>query len=324
MQRSHVKGPESRLAIYAALSGNLAIAATKFAAAFWSGSGAMLSEAIHSTIDTGNQILLLYGLRRASRAPDQRHPFGYGMEFYFWAFVVALLIFALGGVLTIYEGASRLYHASVGDPVGFVDPWVNYIVLGSAFIFESLSLRVAWKEVRRNYPSSNLWRAIMLSKDPGVFTVLLEDSSALLGLVIALIGFSLALFLGNPLYDSLASIAIGTLLIGTAMVLAGETRSLLIGESAGKSIVQEVRKTIETDGRVEDINEVLTMHLGPQDILVAVSVDFKDSLSASDVEDAIDDMTGQLQGQIPSIRRLFLRPLRRQPSSALAVKTTSA
>lgn len=314
-----MKGPESRLAIYAALAGNLAIAVTKFAAALWSGSGAMLGEAIHSTIDTGNQILLLYGLRRASRAPDQRHPFGYGMEFYFWSFVVALLIFALGGILTIYEGVSRLAQAASGNPTNFVDPWVNYVVLASAFIFESLSFRVAWKEVRRTHPSSNLWRAIMLSKDPGVFTVLLEDSAALLGLAIAAIGFSLALLLGNPIYDSMASIAIGILLIGTAMVLAGETRSLLIGESAGKSVVQDVRKTIEADDRVQDINEVLTMHLGPRDILVAVSVDFKDVLSANEVEDAIDDMTGALQRQIPSIKRLFLRPLRRQASSALAI-----
>jgi cation diffusion facilitator family transporter len=319
-----VKGPESRLAIYAALAGNLAIAVTKFAAALWSGSGAMLGEAIHSTIDTGNQILLLYGLRRASRAPDQRHPFGYGMEFYFWSFVVALLIFALGGILTIYEGVSRLAQATSGNPTNFVDPWVNYVVLASAFIFESLSFRVAWKEVRRTHPSSNLWRAIMLSKDPGVFTVLLEDSSALAGLLIAAIGFSLALLLDNPLYDSLASIAIGILLIGTAMVLAGETRSLLIGESAGKSVVQEVRKTIEADDRVQDINEVLTMHLGPQDILVAVSVDFKDVLSANEVEDAIDDMTGALQRQIPSIKRLFLRPLRRQASPVLAIGQKSA
>lgn len=319
-----MKGPESRLAIYAALAGNLAIAVTKFAAALWSGSGAMLGEAIHSTIDTGNQILLLYGLRRASRAPDQRHPFGYGMEFYFWSFVVALLIFALGGILTIYEGVSRLAQATSGNPTNFVDPWVNYVVLASAFIFESLSFRVAWKEVRRTHPSSNLWRAIMLSKDPGVFTVLLEDSSALAGLLIAAIGFSLALLLDNPLYDSLASIAIGILLIGTAMVLAGETRSLLIGESAGKSVVQEVRKTIEADDRVQDINEVLTMHLGPQDILVAVSVDFKDVLSANEVEDAIDDMTGALQRQIPSIKRLFLRPLRRQASPVLAIGQKSA
>jgi cation diffusion facilitator family transporter len=311
MRQSHVKGPESRLAIYAALAGNLAISATKFAAAWWSGSGAMLGEAIHSTIDTGNQILLLYGLHRASRPPDSRHPFGYGMEFYFWAFIVALLIFALGGILTIYEGIARLDHAST-----FTDPWINYVVLGSAFVFESLSLRVAWKEVRQKHPSSNLWRAIMRSKDPGIFTVLLEDSSALVGLVIAATGFSFALLLHNPLYDGLASIAIGVLLIGTAGILAGETRSLLIGESAGTSVVRDVRETLGADTRVQDISEVLTMHLGPRDILVAVSADFQDDLTANEIEDAIEDITDHLQRQIPEIKRLFLRPVRRRTSSS--------
>jgi cation diffusion facilitator family transporter len=318
MQHSRVKGPESRLAIYAALGGNLAIAATKFAAALWSGSGAMLGEAIHSTIDTGNQFLLLYGLHRASKPPDQRHPFGYGMEFYFWAFIVALLIFALGGVLTIYEGIARL-----GNSATFVDPWINYVVLGSAFVFESLSLRVAWKEVQQKHPSSNLWRAIMNSKDPGIFTVLLEDSSALMGLVIAAVGFSLALLLGNPLYDSLASIVIGILLIGTAVVLAGETRSLLIGESAGKSVVRLVRGTIDADARVQDINEVLTMHLGPRDILVAISVDFQDDLTASEIEGAIEEITARLQKQIPEIKRLFLRPVRRRASSLPAAQKSA-
>jgi cation diffusion facilitator family transporter len=318
MQHSRVKGPESRLAIYAALGGNLAIAATKFAAALWSGSGAMLGEAIHSTIDTGNQFLLLYGLHRASKPPDQRHPFGYGMEFYFWAFIVALLIFALGGVLTIYEGIARL-----GNSATFVDPWINYVVLGSAFVFESLSLRVAWKEVQQKHPSSNLWRAIMNSKDPGIFTVLLEDSSALMGLVIAAVGFSLALLLGNPLYDSLASIVIGILLIGTAVVLAGETRSLLIGESAGKSVVRLVRETIDADARVQDINEVLTMHLGPRDILVAISVDFQDDLTASEIEGAIEEITARLQKQIPEIKRLFLRPVRRRASSLPAAQKSA-
>lgn len=318
MQHSHVKGPESRLAIYAALAGNLAIAATKFAAALWSGSGAMLGEAIHSTIDTGNQLLLLYGLHRAAKPPDQRHPFGYGMEFYFWAFIVALLIFALGGVLTIYEGIGRLGHSAT-----FVDPWINYVVLGSAFVFESLSLRVAWKEVQQKHPASNLWRAIMNSKDPGIFTVLLEDSSALIGLILAAAGFSLALLLDNPLYDSLASIAIGILLIGTAAVLAGETRSLLIGESAGKSVVRHVRETVDADARVQDINEVLTMHLGPRDILVAISADFQDDLTASEIEDAIEEITAHLQKQIPEIKRLFLRPVRRQAPPLPAVQKSA-
>jgi cation diffusion facilitator family transporter len=298
--------PESSIAIYAALAGNLAIAGTKFAAAIWSGSGAMLSEAIHSTIDTANQILLLYGLHRAGRRADRQHPFGYGMEFYFWAFVVALLIFALGGVLTVYEGVRRL-----SEPAAFTDPWINYVVLGCAFLFEFMSFRVAWRRVRTTHPTVSLWRAVLVSKDPGIFTVLLEDSSALLGLIIAAIGLSLALYLHDPLYDALASIAIGILLVGTSIILAGETRSLLIGESAGRSVVQFVRHELQADRRIQEVDEVLTMHFGPTDILVAVSLDFKDHLSAEQVETAIDEITEHLRSEMPDIKRLFLRPSRK-------------
>ena len=298
------KKTDSTGAIYAALAGNLAIAATKFAAAFWSGSGAMLGEAIHSTVDTANEMLLLYGLRRAKRPADTKHSFGYGMEFYFWAFVVALLVFALGGVLTIYEGVRRL-----STPAVFTDPWVNYAVLGAAFVFEFLSFRVACKRVRETHPTGSLWRAVLVSKDPGVFTVLLEDSSALLGLGVATIGFSLALLLHDPRYDAIASIAIGILLIATSTVLASETRSLLIGESAGRSTVQGVRRIMLLDGRVQDVSEVLTMHFGPTDILVAVSLDFQDDLTAEDVEEAIAEITINLQREMPDITRLFLRPI---------------
>ncbi len=307
MRTSRSAQAATRVTIYAALAGNLAIAVTKFSAALWSGSGAMMSEAIHSIIDTGNEALLLYGLACASKKPDRRHPFGYGMEFYFWAFVVSLVIFALGGVLTIYEGVDRLRH-----PVQFKDPWINYIVLISAFIFEFTSFRIAWREVRKAHPTGSLWRAILISKDPGIFSVLLEDFSALIGLIIASGGFSLALLLDELRYDAVASIAIGVLLIGISIVIAGETRSLLIGESAGGPVVRHLRTLIMNDSRVQEVGEVLTMHFGPHDILAAVSVDFEDNLTAAQVESAIEEMTDTLRAEIPEIGRLFMRPMRRR------------
>ncbi|MET1026085.1 MAG: cation diffusion facilitator family transporter [Dongiaceae bacterium] len=297
----------SSAAIYAALAVNLAIALTKAAAAFWSGSGAMLGEAIHSAVDTGNQALLLYGGRRARRPPDKMHPFGYGMEYYFWAFIVALLIFALGGAVTIYEGIQRLSR-----PVQLVDPWLNYVVLGVAFLFEASSFTVAWREFRQNQKGGNIWTALTGSKDPGIFAVLVEDSAALIGLVIAAGGLTLTLLLHTSLYDAAASITIGGVLVGAAIVLAVETRSLLIGESAAGPVVRQVREIIAADKRVQAVDEILTMHFGPEDVLVAVSLDFEDRLSAAEVEETVEALDRRLKAQLPQLRRIFMRPMRRK------------
>ena len=293
----------SRRPIYAALAGNLAVALTKAAAAAWTGSTAMLSEAIHSAVDSGNQALLLFGLARASRPADDRHPFGYGMEYYFWAFVVALLIFALGGVVSIYEGAAKIAHP---EPVGRI--WVNLLVLVAAIGFEGGSLSVAWNEFRRAQPGVPFWRAIRGSKDPGIFAVLLEDATALAGLGIALLGLALTLWLDDPTFDGAASIGVGCLLIGAAATLANETRSLLIGESAATPVVKRLRHVVEQDPRVARVVEMLTMHLGPAEILLAMTVDFREELSREETLAAVDELTERLMQAHPGVTRIFLRP----------------
>src|SRR5690606_11917775 len=214
----------SRKVIYAALLGNSLIAATKFAASFYTGSSAMLSEAIHSVVDTGNQGLLLHGLRRSSRPADEAHPFGYGRELYFWAFVVAIIIFGVGAGVSIYEGVEKLRH-----PHPITSPAVNFVVLGIAMVFEAGALYVAITEFSRVRGDVPFWRAVRTSKDPALFTVLFEDTAAMLGLVIAMIGLALAEYLEMPWLDGAASVGIGLILAATAALLAYETKGLLIG-----------------------------------------------------------------------------------------------
>jgi cation diffusion facilitator family transporter len=293
----------SRLVILAALAGNCAVAVTKFAAAFWTGSSAMLSEAIHSAVDTGNQGLLLLGLRRAARPPSARHPFGHGMELYFWAFVVALLIFALGGAVAIWQGWQKIVAP---EPVE--SAWINFAVLGAAVLFEGLSFRVAYREFRRSHVGEPFWDAIRRSKDPGVFAVLLEDSAALVGLLIALVGLGLAEWLDLPVLDGVASIGIGLLLVLTAGFLANETRSLLTGEAAAPRLVEAVRAMLLADRRVAAVEELLSMHLGPTEVLLAVTLDFHDDLPGGAVERAAAELTWRVEAAHPEVTRMFLRP----------------
>jgi cation diffusion facilitator family transporter len=300
----------SKKVIYAALAGNLAIAMTKFAAAGWTGSSAMLSEAIHSTVDTCNQGLMLLGLRRAARPPSRSHPFGYGMEIYFWAFVVALLIFALGGAISIYQGLHK-----IADPEPIHDAWVNFAVLGASILFEGLSFRVAVRELRALHPEVPVWSAVRGSKDPSIFAVAVEDAAALTGLVVALLGLAGAYALDRPVLDGVASVIIGGVLVLAAALLARETLSLMTGESASREVLVQARAIIGADPRVNTVEEVLTMHLGPNDILLAISVDFRDELNGAEVETAARDLTFALERSNPAITRVFLRPVRRPDSS---------
>ncbi len=295
----------SRRVILAALAGNLAIAATKLAAALFTRSSAMLSEAIHSSVDTGNQGLLLVGLRRAVRPPSPRHPFGHGMELYFWAFVVALMIFALGGAVSVYEGWRK-----IAEPVPVESAWVNFLVLGASILFEALSFRVAFREFRRSHAGEPFWQAIRASKDPGVFAVLLEDAAALAGLAIALVGLGLAEWLDMPALDGAASIGIGLLLVLTAGFLANETRSLLTGEAASPRLVAEVRATLTADPRVRAVEELLSMHLGPAEVLMAVTIDLADDLPGAGVEQAARELSHRIEDRHPEVTRIFLRPRR--------------
>ena len=303
----------SRKVIYAALAGNLAIAVTKAGAAAYTGSSAMFSEAIHSAVDTGNQGLLLLGLKRAARPPDATHPFGHGMELYFWAFVVALMIFALGGAFSIYEGVHKIL-----SPEPIESAWVNYAVLGASILFEGYSFSVALKEFNSLHAGEPFWDAIRASKDPSVFAVLLEDSAALAGLLVAILGVGLSQWLAMPMLDGVASVVIGLLLVITAVFLARETLSLLTGESASRAVLADVRRVLGADPRVQAVDEVLSMQLGPREVLVAVTIDFQDDLPGDAVERAAAELTLAMEAAHPEITRLFMRP-RRLPRPAVAL-----
>jgi cation diffusion facilitator family transporter len=291
----------SKKAIYAAIGGNLAIAVTKFAAAFFTGSSAMLSEGIHSLVDTGNGGLLLMGIRLSHKPADATHPFGYGKEVYFWTLVVAILIFAGGGGFSIYEGVLHLLHPSeLSDPV-----W-NYLVLGFAAVFEGFALAVAYKAFRAIQGEQTVWEAIKRSKDPTTFTVLFEDSAAMLGLVVAFLGVFLSHRFNNPYLDGAASVLIGVILSAVAMLLAWESKGLLVGEGADSRIVESVRRLAQADPDVERVKNPLTMHFGPHNVLLTMDIQFRPGLSAREVEAAIDRLEKAIQSQYPDIRHIFI------------------
>ena len=296
----------TKTVIFAALLGNALIAVTKFVAASITGSSAMLSEGIHSLVDTGNQLLLLYGLKRASKPADDDFPFGYGKEVYFWSFIVAILIFALGGGISIYEGVHHLKHP---EPISNV--MINYIVLSLAIVFEGAAWLFALREFKSAKGKWGYIEAIQRSKDPSIFVVLFEDSAAMLGLVVALAGVALTQYTGILYFDGAASVIIGFILLGTSMWLAWETKGLLIGESANKATIQGIRILLNANPIVEHVNEVLTMHMGPDFILVNISVDFVDHSSADDIEQAVAEFDDCIKSQFPQIKRIFIEPEKR-------------
>lgn len=287
--------------IYAALLGNSAIAVIKFVAASMTGSAAMLSEAVHSVVDTGNQILLLHGLRRARRPPDAEFPFGHGKEIYFWSFVVALSIFAVGAGVSIYEGVVHILH-----PRPIQDPTVSYVVLGVAMVFEGAALVFAWREFSRARGTLGVFEAVRRGKDPSLFVVLFEDSAAMLGLVVAFAGIALSRATGLAWLDGAAAVVIGLILAGTAAWLAYETKSLLIGEAAGEEVRAEIRRIVTGRPGVLRLNEVLTMHMGPDFILVNLSVEFRDGESTETIEEAVATIDAQIKAALPEVQRVFI------------------
>ena len=291
----------SRKAIVAALVGNSLIAITKFVAATLSGSAAMFSEGIHSLVDTGNQMLLLYGLKRAEKPPDEEFPFGHGKEIYFWSFVVAILIFGLGAGVSLYQGWHHLHNPS---PMSRV--LINYAVLGAAMLFEGGALFVAFREFNRSRGDRSILEAVSTGKDPSLFVVVFEDSAAMLGLVLALAGVVLFQITGDPVYDALASMGIGVILAFTAAWLAYESKGLLIGESASPEIVAAIRGIADSHHRLLATNEVATLHMGPAHIIVNISVDFVDGLDSAVVEDTVTDLNRAIKAIDPSIRRVFI------------------
>lgn len=291
----------SKTAIYAALVGNGLIAVTKFIAASISGSAAMFSEGIHSLVDTGNQVLLLYGLKRAEKPPDAEFPFGHGKEVYFWSFVVAILIFGLGAGVSLYQGWIHL-----GEPEALGNLTINYIVLGLAIVFEGAALWVAFREFNRSRGGLSVLAAVRGGKDPSLFVVVFEDSAALLGLVVAALGLALYQLTGNPIFDALASICIGLILAGTAAWLAYEAKGLLIGEAASPAIVAAINRIVDRDDRVLTVNEVATLHMGPSHVIATLSLDFVDGIDSSRVEAAVTELNRAIKAVDPSIRRVFI------------------
>lgn len=294
-------GSGSTKVIYAALAGNALIAVTKFAAAAYTGSSAMLSEAIHSLVDTGNQGLLLLGIARSRRPADKQHPFGYGLELYFWAFVVAILIFGVGAGISLYEGITKL-----GDPHPVSNFGINYAVLVAAMVFEGTAWMVAFREFNRVRGGQSFLEEVRRSKDPTVFTVLFEDTAAILGLMAALSGLLAAQVLDVVWADAAASIVISLILAVTAMGLAYETKSLLTGEAASSTTIEGVRLMAMAEPAVRAINELRTMHFGPHDILITMSLDFADVSTLEDIEQTVTRLEGSIKETFPSVTRVFI------------------
>jgi len=293
----------SKRVIYSALLGNVLVAVTKFAAAAATGSSAMVSEAIHSLVDTGNEILLLYGLRRAARPPDEHHPLGHGRELYFWSFIVTLLIFGLGAGMSVYEGIGH-----VMAPVPMTNVIVNYVVLVLALVFEGMSWGVAMREFRSAKGKGGYFQAVRESKDPTMFMVLFEDSAAVIGLLIALAGVAASEALDRPMLDGVASIVIGILLGVVAIFLAIEAKGLLIGESASSEVVSSICAIARGHAGVDRSNGLFTVHLSPDQIVAAISVDFADRLSAADVERIVAAIEERVRTVHPEVVLLLVKP----------------
>jgi cation diffusion facilitator family transporter len=291
----------SRRVVYAAILANLSIAATKFFAAAMTGSSAMLSEAIHSVVDTGNQLLLLLGLKRSQRPADEQFPFGYGKELYFWSLIVAILLFGVGGGMAVYEGFTHLLH-----PEPLADAFWAYVVLGASAVFEGTSFTIAVRALRKRPGTGALWLRVHRSKDPSVFTVLFEDLAALLGIVTAFVGVLVSHLMNNPAVDGIASIVIGLILAAAAVALAYESRGLLLGESASPEIVASVRQIATSDPAVRDVSALLTMHMGPQDVLLNLEVVLKPSLSAQEQLAAVARIEKIIRSHHQAIKRIFI------------------
>ncbi|MDT0631349.1 cation diffusion facilitator family transporter [Rubrivirga litoralis] len=301
------------IAVYGAFVANLAIAIVKFVAAAVTGSSAMLSEGIHSLVDTGNQVLLLVGVKRGQRPADAGHPFGHSSELYVWALLVAVALFGIGGGLAFYEGVSHLQH-----PNEMTDPTWNYAVLGFAFLFDGGSWLLALRELRRDHPGVGVWEAFRKSSDPAVYTVLAEDTADLVGILLAAGGIALGHATGNPMWDGLASIAIGLLLAGISLSLVATGRSLLTGRAAAPEVVASVRQIAQADPAVAHADVPLTMQMGPDDVLVNVEVVFRDGLSAPEVAEASVRIEAAVREAHPAVSRVFTEaapPDRRAPAA---------
>lgn len=291
----------SKLAIYGAITANLAIAIAKFVASFLTGSAAMLSEGIHSTVDSTNGLLLLYGLKRSKTPPDLKHPFGYGKEIYFWSFVVAILIFSLGGGIAIYEGVLHILH-----PVPTENVTVNYIVLGLAIVFEGASLLVALKEFSGRITLRGLLKRIRKSKDSAGFAIVIEDLGAIVGLIVALIGVFIGDVFDYPYADGAASVVIGLILTGMAVILATETKGLLLGESINEEEVAIIEDIFVRHPGVVKHGQIKSIHFGPESVLVGVDVEFDDKYTVDELELEVLKIEAEIVNKLPHVDKVYL------------------
>ena len=293
----------SLIVIYAALVGNFLIAITKFVAAAFTGSSSMVSEGVHSLVDTGNELLLLYALHRSRQPADADHPLGYGGEVYFWAFIVAVLVFALGAGVSFYEG---FVHILDPEPVSNV--MTNYIVLGLSMIFEGVSWYIALRSVGKTKGNRSYLAAARRSKDPTSFTVLLEDSAALCGLIIAFIAITAADYFAMPVLDGVGSIGIGIVLTATALFLARESKGLLLGEPALPPVEARIREIVGSDKDVLEIHKLMTVHLGPTDIMVTLDLELQDRLDTNRIEEVVLRLEKTIRSELPQVWAVYVRP----------------
>ena len=303
---------ESTPVVIAALAANLGIAVAKFIAAALSGSSSMLTEGVHSVVDSLNQVLLLYGQHRAKRAPDRFHPFGYARELYFWSFIVALLIFAVGAGVSMYEG-----YLHIVSPEPLQSATLNYIVLGVSVLLEGTSWTIAMRNFGRSKGALGWWEAVRQSKDPAAFIVLFEDSAAIAGLAVAAIGVWASHHYGDPRLDGVASVVIGAMLGLVAILLAREAKGLLIGERADPAVIERVRAVVAATPGVSGVNHVRTIHTGPDTVFVAISADFDDDMTMGDGETLIEELEARLKHTEPSLVSIYIRPERADAAKSL-------
>ncbi|NPA43446.1 MAG: cation transporter [Chlorobi bacterium] len=295
----------SKLAVFASIAANLGIATLKFIAAFFTGSSAMLSEGIHSLIDTTNGLLLLLGLKKSRARADKLHPFGHGKELYFWSFVVAIMIFALGGGVAIYEGIKHMlaehdeFHMTRRMLL-----W-NYGVLAGGLLFEGISLWIAWKEFRKTHPEGFI-DALRKSKDAVSIAVIVENAAAVLGLLIAAAGVTLTYYFQNPLFDGLASVLIGLLLTWVAYFMAKETKHLLIGESADDTTIARIEEVLRAYPQIEAFGNIKTMHMGPNDIMLGANINFRDELTIRQIEPIVQEIKQKIVDANPDIKHIYI------------------
>lgn len=294
----------SKAAIYSALIANFLIAVTKFIAAGVTGSSAMVSEGIHSLVDTTNEILLLLGLKKSKKPPDQSRPFGYGKELYFWSFIVSILIFGVGGGISFYEGITHLQH-----PEPIKEPLWNYIVLGVAFLFDGASFIIALKTFNNQRREMPFWKAIKKSKDPSSFVILFEDAADVMGLLVAFAGVYLGHALNNPYLDGIASIIIGLILTAVSLILTTESRSLLMGETASSDVMHEVVKIAEADPSILKVNKHLSMIMAPDEIFLVLIADFTKDMPVENVVTTIDKVKRAIQEKFPLITQILIEPV---------------